>query len=153
MLTRKAKYALGALKTLAESGKAGPVLIADLSAKARIPRKFLERILLDLKTHGFLRSRKGKGGGYYLGRLSTQISVGDVIRVMDGPLAPVPCVSQSAYARCTECQDEATCGLRLVMKEARDALANILDGTSLADLVQRSQSAARARGDLLNYEI
>lgn len=152
MLTKKAKYALNALTFLAQTGRAKPVLIADLSRETRIPKKFLERILLELKTRGYLRSQKGKGGGYSLARNAEAISVGDIIRATNGPLAPVSCVSESAYAPCTECQDEATCGLRLVMKETRDAMARILDGTSLANLIQRSQ-AARTKGDSLSFDI
>jgi Rrf2 family protein len=152
MLTRKTKYALNALSYLAKAQHRGPVLIAELAREERIPKKYLERILLDLKVRGILRSQKGKGGGYYLGRKPEQISVSEVVRLMDGPLAPVSCVSETAYERCSECRDEAACGIRLVMKEVRDAIANILDGTSLADLVQRSQ-AIRRKSDSLHFEI
>jgi Rrf2 family protein len=153
MLTRKAKYALQALICLAEEEPGRPVLIANLAKSGRIPKKFLERILLDLNRRGFLRSRKGKGGGYLLARSPDEISVGDVIRLMDGPLAPVSCVSVTAYAPCTECPDQATCGIRFVMKETRDAIARILDGTSLAAMVQRSRSAERAQDNPVHYEI
>jgi Rrf2 family protein len=153
MLTRKAKYALRALMCLAEGEQGKPVLIADLAAIGRIPKKFLERILLDLNRAGFLRSRKGKGGGYFLGRRPEQISVGGVIRLMDGPLAPVSCVSETAYAPCSECPDQTTCGIRSVMKEARDAIARILDGTTLAQMVQRSRAAEKTRSGMPEYEI
>jgi Rrf2 family protein len=98
------------------------------------PKKFLEAILLELKRHGLLHSKKGKGGGYFLGRKPTEITVGQVIRVLDGPLALTPCVSQTAYRKCDECLDEKTCGVRLAMKEVRDATAEILDHTTLAGL-------------------
>ena len=153
MLTRKTKYALNALSYLAQVQHRGPVLIAELAREERIPKKYLERILLELKVRGILRSQKGKGGGYYLGRKPEKISVSEVVRLMDGPLAPVSCVSESAYESCSECRDEGTCGIRLVMKEVRDAIADILDGTSLADLVRRSRAAAANGGDSINYEI
>lgn len=153
MITKKTKYALRALTYLAKAEGRGPILIAELAREERIPRKFLERILLDLKTRGVLRSQKGKGGGYLLARPATRISLGDVLRFMDGPLAPVSCVSQTAYAPCRECSDEATCGIRLVMKEVRDAIAAIVDDTTLADLVQRSQTAHNRQTEYLHYEI
>ena len=153
MLTRKTKYALNALSHLARAQERGPVLIAELAREERIPKKYLERILLDLKVRGILRSQKGKGGGYYLGRKPEEISISEVVRLMDGPLAPVSCVSETAYERCSECRNEATCGIRLVMKEVRDAMADILDGTSLADMVQRSRNAAPAGVETLSYEI
>lgn len=153
MLTRKAKYALIAMTYLASHKSDMPILIARLSKDTKVPRKFLEKILLDLKSHGLLRSQKGQGGGYFLGKSPEQISVGDVIRIMDGPLAPVSCVSQTAYAPCAECQDEATCGLRLVMKEARDAIAKVLDNTTVSDLVRRGVEVELQRKGLATYEI
>lgn len=153
MMTKKTKYALRALIQLARRDRQTPVLIAELAREERIPQKFLERILLDLKSRGVLRSQKGKGGGYFLARPPHEISLGDVLRFLDGPLAPVSCVSQTAYAPCRECSDEATCGIRSVMKEVRDAIADIVDATTLADLVQRSQAAQDARAEHLVYEI
>lgn len=129
----------------------GPVLIADLAKEEKIPKKFLELILLTLKNNGILQSRKGKGGGYYLGKSPKDISLGTLVRILDGPLAPVPCVSETAYAKCTECLDEKTCGIRLVMKEVRDAIADILDGTSLADVLDRSERVAQLESGILNY--
>src|SRR5215471_20052856 len=116
-----------------EYGK-GPLLIGDIAKQERIPLKFLELILLDLKKKGFVQSKKGKGGGYYLNRLPATISVGQLIRALDGPLALLPCVSQMAYERCEECPDEQACGIRMVFKEVRDSTANILEGTTLADM-------------------
>lgn len=153
MLTKKTKYALRALAYLADAEGRGPILISELAREEKIPRKFLERILLDLKSRGVLRSQKGKGGGYLLARPAAQISLGDVLRFMDGPLAPVSCVSQTAYESCRECSDEATCGIRSVMKEVRDAISDIVDATTLADLVQRSKAAQSARAEHLVYEI
>jgi Rrf2 family protein len=139
MLSMKAKYGLRALTVLARKYGSGPTLIADLAASEGMPRKFLELILLDLKRKGILQSKKGKGGGYNLAKPPSMISVGDVIRALDGPIALLPCVSQSAYRRCDECVDEMTCGIRHVMKEVRDATAGILDDTTLEDLLTRSR--------------
>lgn len=135
MMSNKTKYGLNALLYLSQKYNQGPTLIADLAQEERIPKKFLELILLDLKNHGILESKKGKGGGYQLARHPSEIKFGQVIRILDGPLAPVSCVSQTAYKPCKECKDEHHCGIRLVMKDVRDAMANILDKTSLADVL------------------
>lgn len=132
MLSKKSKYGLKALLVLAQEANRGPVLISELAARDGIPKKFLEAILLELKRHGVVQSRKGKGGGYFLRRKPADITFGEVIRVLEGPLAAVPCVSQMAYMTCAECVDEPTCGVRLAMKEVRDATARILDNTTLA---------------------
>ena len=137
MLSRKSKYGLKALLTLAREGSSGPMLISDLADRDAIPKKFLEAILLELKRHGIVDSRKGKGGGYFLRRKPEEITFGAVIRVLEGPLAAVPCVSQTAYMKCAECVDEKTCGVRAAMKEVRDATAKILDNTTLADINER----------------
>lgn len=139
MLSMKTKYGLRALAKLAQEYGKGPVLIVDLSTEEKIPHKFLEVILLELKRKGLLHSKKGKGGGYSLMRPPTSISLGEVIRVLDGPLALLPCVSHMAYRRCDECPDELTCGIRSVMKEVRDSTAAILDRTTLDDLIGRSR--------------
>ncbi len=131
MLSKKSKYGLKALLVLAEESGRGPVLISELADRQRLPRKFLEAILLELKRHGILQSKKGKGGGYFLRHDPTEITLGQVIRVLEGPLALTPCVSQTAYMKCEECVDEQTCGVRLAMKEVRDATAHILDNTTL----------------------
>jgi Rrf2 family protein len=147
MLTRKSKYGLKAMLMLAEEPDRQPVLIADLAERQQLPRKFLEAILLELKRHGLLQSKKGKGGGYFLGRDPSEVTIGQVIRILDGPLALIPCVSQTAYMKCEECLDEQTCGIRLAMKEVRDATAQILDNTSLVALnaqVTRERRRARA---------
>lgn len=145
MLTRKSKYGLKALLVLAEEMDRGPMLISELADRHRMPKKFLEAILLDLKRHGLLHSKKGKGGGYFLSRDPSQITLGQVIRILDGPLALIPCVSQTAYVKCEECVDEQTCGIRLAMKEVRDATAQILDNTSLVALnAQISRASRRA---------
>jgi Rrf2 family protein len=154
-LSRKARYALRALHSLAATAdvRTGPVLIVDLAERERIPRKFLETILLELKNAGILQSKKGKGGGYGLARSPERITIGEVIRVVDGPLAPLPCVSERAYVRCQECADEASCGTRLVMKQVRDAMSAILDHTSLAQARAQTARARRAAGRTVAYSI
>ena len=150
MLTKRSKYALKAVLYLAGQVDRGPVSVAEVAEHERIPRKFLEAILLDLKRHGLLHSKTGKGGGYSLMKTPAEITVGQIIRTLDGPLALIPCVSQSAYARCEECADEATCGVRLAMKEVRDATARILDHTTLSALNAQSRrgTSRRRRRDL-----
>ncbi len=143
MLSKKTKYALKALQYLARQQQRGPVLIAEIAEAERIPQKFLEAILLELKKEGFLESRKGKGGGYFLGRTPESVTLGAVVRKMEGPLALLPCVSQQFYRRCDECVDEHTCGLRMVMKDVRDRTAEILDSTTLADVETRVSEASR----------
>lgn len=122
------------------SGGNSVVQIRDIAERQHIPAKFLEQILLTLKNVGLLHSRMGIGGGYYLARPAEEISLGQIVRVLDGPLAPVRCVSQMAYEPCG-CPDETTCGLRLVMLDVRNAIADILDRTTLADVTQRVELA------------
>jgi Rrf2 family protein len=146
VLTKKSKYGLKALMILAEHAGKGPMLVTDLAERERIPKKFLEAILLDLKRHGLLQSKKGKGGGYFLRREPADITIGQVVRLLDGPLALVPCASQTAYMPCDDCVDEEVCGIRWAMTEVRDATAKILDNTTLAALngeVRRRAGAVR----------
>ncbi|MCB9771600.1 MAG: Rrf2 family transcriptional regulator [Candidatus Omnitrophica bacterium] len=151
MISKKTKYGLHALIYLANHYDGGSVLISDLAREERIPKKFLEAILLDLKKQGLLESKKGKGGGYSLSKHPSDIKVGQIVRILDGTLAPVACVSQTAYRKCDECRDENCCGIRIVMKEVRDAIANILDKTSLEDVIQKTESKNLAMN--LNYHI
>ncbi len=134
MLSKRSKYAIKALLALADHERGEPVRIADLAHEEQIPPKFLELILLGLKNQGILQSRKGKGGGYLLARDPADIYLGQIVRMFDGPLAPVPCASQTAYVACADCPDEAVCGVHLAMKAVRDATAKVLDGTSIATL-------------------
>lgn len=136
-LSKKCKYALEALYSLSREYGKGPVLIATLAERERIPRKFLEAILLDLKNRGVVASKKGKGGGYVLAVPPDTVTIGTVIRMIDGPLAPLPCASETAYRKCEECIDETRCGTRMVMRDVREALAAILDHTTLADVCAR----------------
>jgi Rrf2 family protein len=119
----------------------GPVLISTMADEEAIPKKFLEQILLALKSSGLIASKKGKGGGYTLMRPPDKITVADVIRLMEGPLAPLPCASETRFRKCDECVDIETCGTRIVMREVRDAIAKILDSTTLAMVVERVDEA------------
>lgn len=130
----------------------GPVLIATLAEEETIPVKFLELILLDLKSRGVLNSKKGKGGGYELSRPPSTITVGSLIRMMEGPLAPLPCASETAFKACAECPDVESCGTRIIMRQVRDAIADVLDKTTLADLL-RQMREIKQREPALMYHI
>jgi Rrf2 family protein len=134
MLTAKAKYGLKAMAHLAALPPGKSALIADIASQHGIPKKFLDAILNELRQAGFLVSKTGRGGGYMLKRPSRDIIVGDILRVLDGPLAAVPCVSRNFYARCQDCRTEEDCKVRLLMLEAREALAHVLDKRTLAEL-------------------
>lgn len=153
MINKKTKYALRAVMALAQRTGEGPVLIADLAEQENIPKKFLEQILLDLKRAGILTSAKGKGGGYSLGKPASDISVGAILRVIEGPLALVPCVSKQSPGVCEECKDPMVCGLRLVMKEARDQTAAILDNASILSVLRSEAELRVSQKDNLNYVI
>ncbi|MBM3927076.1 MAG: Rrf2 family transcriptional regulator [Sphingomonadales bacterium] len=143
MLTQRSRYALRAMLFLATQKPGGPpVPMNRIAATANVPRKFLELILADLREAGFLHSHRGKTGGYCLSRPAHLISLGEVIRVIEGPLALVPCVSRTAYRPCTDCRDEAACAIRRAMARVRDETARILDGTSLADATAEELAAA-----------
>jgi Rrf2 family protein len=136
MLSKKSQYAFKALAHLTENYKKGPVLIADISKKKRIPLKFLESILLELKKAGILDSKKGKGGGYFLAQDPAKVKAATIIRLVNGPIAMLPCVSLYFYERCKNC-DEKHCGLHDMMIEVRDASLNILDKRTLLDLMYK----------------
>jgi Rrf2 family protein len=148
MLSAKAKYGLKALLYLAQREGEGGVQGADIAKNQNIPKKFLDTILLELKNNGLLYSKKGKGGGYTLARPTAKIMVGQIVRILDGPLAPIPCVSDTAYRPCTDCHDEDSCQIRRVMRKVRDATAEILDNTSLRDMTIPGK-----RSLILHYEI
>ncbi|ALL12654.1 RrF2 family transcriptional regulator [Caulobacter henricii] len=133
MLSQKARYALRAMIELARED--GQVTAGELAVRADAPRKFLEAILLTLAREGLVVSRRGKFGGYLLGRPAAEINFAEVIRLVDGPLALAPCVSRTAFRRCEDCRDLATCALREALLRARDATAQVLEGYSLADAV------------------
>lgn len=133
MLAQKTRYALRALLYLAEAEPGRAVQVGDIAATQHVPRKYLELILLDLKRGGFVTSRRGPGGGYTLAKPPSEINFAEVIRLMDGPIALVPCASLNFYERCGDCQDEATCAIRRVMAKVREDAARTLAATSLAD--------------------
>ena len=121
------------------------VQIKEIAEREKISAKFLEQILLALKNAGMLHSKMGVGGGYYLARSASEITLGQIFRVLDGPIAPINCVSQMSYEPCG-CPDEQTCGLRLVMGDVRNAIADILDNTSLADVTKRQNAVRKKLG-------
>ncbi len=135
MISQKSKYALRALLALAEAPGDEPMMIGDIAAQEVIPRKFLEQILLDLKHKGLVISRRGKAGGYLLLRRPETITFGEVLRMMDGPLAPLPCLSKMAYRRCGDCASEQGCKIRHVFAEVAEATRAILDTRTLADVM------------------
>ena len=142
-LSKRGEYGLRAMIILAHAYNESPdamLQIKEISEQDKIPAKYLEQILLALKNAGMLQSRMGIGGGYYLARQPKDIDLGSIIRVLDGPLAPIRCVSQMAYEPCG-CPDERTCGLRMVMGDVRNAIANILENTTLEDVTKRMDLA------------
>jgi Rrf2 family protein len=144
LLSMKAKYGLRAMVRLAREYGGGPVLIADLAAKETLPRKFLEGILLELKQQGMLESKKGKGGGYLLRQRPEDISVGRVVRALDGALEPLPCVAAGPVSTCDDCRAPSTCSIRRLMQEVHLATSTILDATTLRQLAEQEERDLRA---------
>ena len=134
MLSKKSQYAFKALAYLTEKYNQGPVLISEISTKKKVPLKFLENILLELKKADILESKKGKGGGYFLKKHPSEIKVATVVRIVNGPIAMLPCVSLYFYKRCENC-DETQCGLHDIMIGVRDATLSILEHKTLQDLL------------------
>ncbi|MFN3300249.1 MAG: RrF2 family transcriptional regulator [Sediminibacterium sp.] len=134
MLSKKTQYAFKALTYMAEQKNIGPFLIADIAERKKIPLKFLESILLELKKAGILNSKKGKGGGYYFNTEPTTISLASVMRLIEGPIALLPCVSLNFYEKCGDC-NEKKCGLNKIMAKVRDKTLSILENQTIADLV------------------
>ena len=137
MLSNKTKYAIKALVALARKNK--PMIISDIAQQESIPKKFLETILLELKKQGILASKVGLGGGYYLLKKPNDVALTQIIRAVGGPIALLPCVSLNFYERCEDCKDEASCSLRDVLLEVRDATLKIFVNTSLQDMVEREK--------------
>ncbi|MBP1883805.1 RrF2 family transcriptional regulator [Sinorhizobium mexicanum] len=131
MLTKKGKYGLKAMVDLAQLQPGETAFITDIAVRNNLPKKFLDTIMLELRNAGFLRSKKGPGGGYSLARPAAEIRVGQVIRTLDGPLAPIRCASRTAFEACDDCQDPETCHVRRSMVVVRDAMAGILDNMTL----------------------
>ena len=139
-LSKRGEYGLRAMIYLAKATAEDKRLtIGEVAQSENIPVKFLEQILLALKNAGLLQSKMGAGGGYYLAHAPEEITLGQIKRILDGPIAPIRCVSQMAYEPCG-CPDEERCGLRLAMKDVRDAISIILDNTSLADVLDRIEA-------------
>jgi Rrf2 family protein len=135
MISQKAKYALRALVVLAKAKPGEATAISDIAATQKIPKKFLEQILLDLKRHGILTSRRGKEGGYLMLRQPQEVTFGEVLRLIDGPLAPLPCLSKIAYRRCPDCVIEGDCEIRKVFAGVAAATREVLDSATLANAV------------------
>ncbi len=154
-LSKRTQYSLRALYALARKHGQGPVLITQISEEEVIPKKFLEQILLSLKSSGLVLSKKGKGGGYYLAQSPDTVTLADVIRMMEGPIAPLPCASETRFRKCDECVDIETCGTRMVMREVRDAMAEILEKTTLASVCRRVDRAKQVQhaATVQSYEI
>jgi Rrf2 family protein len=139
MLSKKAKYAINALVHLAKRHGEGPVRISDIAEQEHIPQKFLEAILLELRKGGILSSRKGRSGGYALLHAPEEINLVQVMRLIDGPIASLPCASFRYYERCEECKDETTCGIRKVFCDLRDESVRILKAATLANIIAREK--------------
>ena len=135
MISQKAKYALKAVVVLAKAD-ADQLAIGEIADQENIPKKFLEQILLDLKHHGIVVSRRGKAGGYSLLKSPQDISFGEILRIIDGPIAPLPCLSRMAYRRCEDCADETRCEVRRAFAAVADASRTILDSTSIASVLR-----------------
>ena len=151
-ISKRGEYALRALIDLGIAAELGhPMLRAqEIVARENLPKGFLDQILMQLRQAGFIGTKRGKHGGYFLDKPMDSISLGQIIRLVDGPLAPIRCVSQSKYEKCS-CPDETTCALRLLMLDVRNALADILDRRTLADAVRHSIAKMRAAGTPLPY--
>ncbi len=145
MLTAKGKYSLKALAHLAGLEPGATTQALDIAEANNIPKKFLDAILGELRNAGFIYSRKGPGGGYMLARAPSEIKIGHVIRTIDGPLAPIACASRTAYQACRDCNDVKTCTVRLMMTQVRDAMSDVLDRVTLADMVALSGRGGGAK--------
>lgn len=144
MLTKKGKYGLKALIHLARLEVGETAFVADIAAKNNISKKFLDTILLELRNGGLLRSKKGPGGGYALGKPARDIFIGQAIRILDGPLAPIRCASKTAFEPCDDCDHPEDCQIRAAMTDVRDAIATILDNMTLEELVSKNSPASEA---------
>lgn len=135
MLTKKGKYGLKALVDLAKLAPGETAFVSEIAARNNIPKKFLDTILLELRNGGMLRSKKGPGGGYSLSKPASEIFIGQVVRTLDGPLAPIRCASRTAFEACDDCREPENCQVRLSMSQVRDAIAAVLDNMTLEQFV------------------
>jgi Rrf2 family protein len=148
MLSQKAKYALKALLALARAPEGELLQAGEIAERENVPKKFLDLILLELRKHRLVDSVRGKRGGYLLGRAAEDIMIGDIVRIVDGPLAPIACASVTAYRRCRDCKNENACMVRMLMRNVRDAASGILDSVSLAEAASKGlvrETPARSR--------
>ena len=154
-LSKKGEYAIRALTEIGFESKLRPnslIQISTVAQRTNIPEKFLEQILLALRNGGILKSKRGVEGGYSLAKTPDELTLGEVIRLLDGPLAPIPCVSLTAYEPCS-CPDEESCGLRIAMQQVRDAIAGILDHYTLAQLIGEVQKKRATKKTEWQFEI
>lgn len=145
MITKKSKYAIKALIYLAKQEPKKPILIEEISTSEHIPKKFLETILLELRKGGYLASKKGKGGGYYLLKPADNINMAEIMRLFDGAIALVPCVAHKYYEACEECLDEITCPIREVFRVIREQTVATLKDNSFAELIHKEKTLNRYR--------
>ena len=143
MISQKAKYAFKALLYLAERTPETTVQIEEIARGEGVPRKFLEQILLELKHSGLIASRRGRSGGYHLVRPAKAITVGQVLRIIDGPIAPLPCLSRTDYRRCRDCRDEANCSVRRLFSQTYEAMLATMDAATLADVLPGRKGGRR----------
>ena len=153
MISRKTKYALKALINLAGQPTDEPVLISELARQEQIPRKFLEAILLSLKNVGVLQSKIGKGGGYFLAKEPRNISIGSIVTALEGGYAPLQCLNDNLNPECDECNEPSSCGIRLVMSDVLSAISSVLETTTLADMIERTDNAKRANSKIMDFSI
>jgi Rrf2 family protein len=154
-LSKKGEYAVRALVEIGFESNSRPnslIQISTVAQRTNIPEKFLEQILLALRNGGVLKSKRGVEGGYSLAKVPDEITLGEVIRLLDGPLAPIPCVSKTAYEKCS-CPDQESCGLRIAMQQVRDAIAGILDNYSLARVIQEVQKHRSTKTTSWQFDI
>lgn len=152
-ISKRTQYALKAMIALGRKYREGPILIGSLAKEESIPVKFLEAILLDLKGRGLLESKMGRKGGYKLSRPPSAVTMGSIIRTIEGPLAPLPCASETAYRPCEECQDIENCGTRIIMRKVRDAISDVLDRTTLADVIAQADAGLPTKKSSLPEDI
>ena len=153
MISKKTKYALKALGYLAEHSTGDPILISELAGKENIPKKFLEAILVALRKGGVLKSRIGKGGGYLLAVPAEEITVSRVVQILEGEFAPLPCLSDTHATQCEECDDQASCSIRLVMWDVKNAVTRVMEAVSVADMVERSKAVRMKNRKIVDYSI
>ncbi len=151
MISKKTKYALKAMEYLALNSQGRPVLIAELATAENIPRKFLEFILLSLRKGDLLTSRIGKGGGYNLALDPSEITIGSIIRILEGGFTLVHCLDGSGIKKCEDGKDPACCGIHLVMVDMKKSITSILETTTLADVINKRETANKAKSDILDY--